>query len=539
MYRADSGPFLGQTDRVEPTDQHTLPASTRALLKAVAAISANLDLNTVLTRIVEAATQLTGATYGALGVLGHDSFLVEFVTTGLTRAQRERIGDLPHGHGILGLIIEQPQALRLDDLGEHPRSAGFPAHHPPMHSFLGVPVRIRGTVFGNLYLTEKEGGGGFTDQDQALVEALADTAGFVIENARAYGLSERRRQWLEASATLSESLQPPIELDDGLAELTRAARSMTAAAATAVVHLEDGAAVHTVSADPDLDEATIEDALVALEDRPWPRPDAVPVDMQLGDFRATLVPLRTHLVSLGLLVVLHVPGSSPMAAEEGLLLASFVDQAGLALDRAQAIEDRSELAVTSDRERIARDLHDVVIQRLFATGLQLQSAALKATPEVSARIDQAVDGLDATIKDIRGTIFELQHHDGGPSLRADLRHLTREYAPLLKFDPVVHTVGPVDSVVPRDVREQVTPVLREALSNLARHAAADHGEILVEVDDHELRLTVVDDGIGIGPEVAESGLRNARRRASALGGSLELTPRRPRGTSFVWRVPIR
>lgn len=538
MFHADSGPGEGQTDAVEPEHEHALPTSTRALLEAVTAISSDLDLNTVLTRIVEAATQLTGARYGALGVLGSDPYLVEFVTTGVTAAQRASIGDPPHGLGILGLLIEQPETLRLDDLTRHPQAVGFPAHHPPMRSFLGVPVRIRGTVFGNLYLTEKDDGGGFTDRDEALVEALAGTAGFVIENARAYGLSERRRKWLEASATLSEVLQPPIELEHGLAELTRAARSMTGAAATAVVHLEDGTAVHTVSAESGTG-SMVEAALDALDDRPWPRLDADPVDVGLEGYLATLVPLRTHLVSRGLLVILHLPGSTPMPAEERLLLASFADQAGLALDRAQAIEDRSELAVTSDRERIARDLHDVVIQRLFATGLQLQSTALVAPADVAARIDQAVEALDATIKDIRGTIFELQHDDGEPSLRADLRRLAREYAPLLKFDPVVHTVGPVDSALPREVREQVPPVLREALSNLARHAAADHAEITVEVDDRELRITVVDNGVGIGPEAAESGLRNARRRASALGGALELTPRRPRGTSFVWRVPLR
>ena len=529
---------MGKAGGVTDGDDHALPASTRALLEAVTAISSDLDLNAVLTRIVEAATQITGARYGALGVLGHDAFLVEFVTTGVTAAERAAIGDLPHGHGILGLLIQEPATLRLDDLAQHPRSAGFPAHHPAMRSFLGVPVRIRGTVFGNLYLTEKEGGASFTEQDEALVEALANAAGYVIENARAYGLSERRRRWLESSATLSEALQPPIDLEQGLAEVTRTVRSTTGARATAVLHLEEGTAVHTVAAEADT-AAAVEAALVALEDRPWPRLDADPVDVHLAGFVATLIPLRTHLVSAGLLVILNDPDAPRMPSEERLLLASFADQAGLALDRAQAIENRSELAVTSDRERIARDLHDVVIQRLFATGLQLQGAALGAGPELAGRIDEAVEALDATIKDIRGTIFELQHHGRGPSLRADLRRLTREYAPLLKFDPVVHTVGPVDSAVPREIRDQLLPVLREALSNLARHAAADHGDITVEVDGDEVRLTVVDDGIGIAPDVAESGLRNARRRASSLGGSLQLTPRHPRGTSFVWRVPLR
>ncbi|WP_296605448.1 GAF domain-containing protein, partial [Nocardioides sp.] len=226
-----------------------LPASTRALLEAVAAISSDLDLHAVLSRIVEAATHLTGAQYGALGVVGSESVLVEFVTTGINAPHRAEIGDLPHGRGILGLLIHEPQPLRLDDLSEHPQAAGFPTHHPPMRTFLGVPVRIRGTVFGNLYLTEKAGGGPFTAEDQMLVEALATTAGFVIDNARAYGLSERRRQWLEASAELSENLQPPIELGRALSQVARAARSMTQAVAASVLRLDNGVAVHTTAVD--------------------------------------------------------------------------------------------------------------------------------------------------------------------------------------------------------------------------------------------------------------------------------------------------
>lgn len=516
-----------------------LPASTRALLEAVAAISSDLDLHAVLSRIVEAATHLTGAQYGALGVVGSESVLVEFVTTGINAPHRAEIGDLPHGRGILGLLIHEPQPLRLDDLSEHPQAAGFPTHHPPMRTFLGVPVRIRGTVFGNLYLTEKAGGGPFTAEDQMLVEALATTAGFVIDNARAYGLSERRRQWLEASAELSENLQPPIELGRALSQVARAARSMTQAVAASVLRLDNGVAVHTTAVD-DADEAQVEDALELLGDEVWPRGDASPVDLTIGGLEALLVPLRTHLVGSGLLVILFEGGTPPLAFDERALLASFADQAGLALDRAQAIEDRAELAVTSDRERIARDLHDLVIQRLFATGLQLQGAGSMATsPDVAERIDHAVEALDMTIKDIRGTIFELQHRGHAPSLRADLRQLAREYAPLLKFDPSVQTAGPVDSAVPPEVREQLLPVLREALSNLARHAAASEAEIELAVDDREVRLTVLDNGVGLGAVSAESGLRNARRRANALGGSFELGPRQPRGTSFVWRVPLR
>lgn len=515
-----------------------LPASTRALLDAVNAISSDLDLHAVLSRIVEAATRLTEARYGALGVLGSDDHLSDFVTTGIGDDERAAIGPPPHGRGILGLLIKHPEPIRLDDLAQHPGSVGFPPNHPPMGTFLGVPVRIRGTVFGNLYLTEKSGDRSFTVEDERLVEALASAAGFVIENARAYGISERRRQWLEASAELNEALQPPIEAGPALDQVARTARSLTGATAAAVARI-DSDVTRAIAADPDRRDE-VEHALADLDPGRWPESD--PVDVRLGGFAATLVPLRSHLVDDSVLAVLFDSAGDVPADDARALLASFADQAGLALDRAQGVEDRAELAVTSDRERIARDLHDLVIQRIFATGLQLQSIGMLVdSPDVNARLDDAVDALDLTIKDIRGTIFKLQHSDQSASLRADLNALAREYAPLLHFEPPVRTVGPVDTAVPPDVRHHLLPVLREALSNVARHAAAHTGSIELEVNATEVRLTVLDDGVGIPTGIrsaTEHGLRNARRRAAALGGALELSPREPHGTSFVWRVPL-
>lgn len=516
-----------------------LPPSTRALLDAVNAISSDLDLRAVLTRIVEAATRLTDARYGALGVLGGNDLLAEFVTTGVSEDERAAIGPPPHGRGILGLLIHHPEPIRLDDLSTHPHSVGFPPNHPPMGTFLGVPVRIRGTVFGNLYLTEKADGQSFTVEDERMVEAIASAAGFVIENARAYGISERRRRWLEASAELNEALEPPIDSERALDHVARSVRSLTGATAVAVARIDAGVPTSAVASEPG-DRARVEAAIESFGPARWPGPDSDLVDVELGPFAATLVPLRSHLVVHSVLAVLFDAPEDRPAADSRALLASFADQAGLALDRAQAVEDRAELAVTSDRERIARDLHDVVIQRLFATGLQLQRAdMLNGDATISEIIEHAVDALDVTIRDIRGTIFELQHDNSSSSLRADLRTLTKEYAPLLRFDPQVHTSGPVDSAVPREVRDQLLPVLREALSNLARHAEADHADIEVVVDGSEVRLSVLDDGIGIGAIDRESGLRNARRRAEALGGRLEVTARSPRGTSFVWRAPLR
>ena len=251
-----------------------------------------------------------------------------------------------------------------------------------------------------------------------------------------------------------------------------------------------------------------------------------------------MIPLRAHLSERGTLVVIFDPSPDAPSLEERELLASFADQAALALDRARAVADRQELALISDRERIARDLHDVVIQRLFATGLQLQGirgAAEKA--EVIERIDQTVDDLDLTIRDIRSTIFELQDR-ATDSVRHDVRALVEEYAPALGLTPRLTTHGPIDAAVPPQVREHLMAVLREALSNVTRHARADHVEVDIQVSEDRLRLSVNDDGAGLPGAVVESGLRNVRRRAEELGGALELAAGEPRGTRLVWHVPL-
>ena len=518
---------MAHTGLVHETGEHQLQSETRALLDAVTALSSDLDLGSVLSRIVEVATRLTDAEYGALGVIGPNDTLVEFVTTGLAESTRVQIGDLPHGRGILGLLIHEPETIRLDDLSAHPASVGFPPHHPPMSTFLGVPVRIRGTVFGNLYLTEKRGGASFDDADADLVEALARTAGFVVENARAYGLSERRRRWLETSAELSAALQPPVDPRSAMAYVARAARAMSRARGVAVVGLGHARAV---SVEP-VDAATIDAALDELgmvtdaENHPW---------QQVGALHALSIPLRAHLAEGGLLVALFDEPSPDVEDRE--LLVSLADQAALALDRAQAVENREQLAVMTDRERIARDLHDVVIQRLFATGLQLQGISLMADdPRVAARIEASVDELDTTIREIRQTIFELQSREGG-SLRAALLELAHEYATVLGFAPRVRTSGPVDTVVTDEVQAHVLAVAREALSNAARHASATAVGVEVSVDAHEVVLTVSDDGVGLPADRIESGLRNARLRAEELGGGLDLGANTPRGTRLVWRA---
>jgi signal transduction histidine kinase len=534
------------TDRPRPTptpvDDPTkhLPDSSQALLDAVMALSSDLDLSGVLTRIVESAAALTDARYGALGVLGPDDSLAEFITTGLDAADRAAIGDLPHGRGILGMLITEPHPIRLHDLTEHPSSYGFPEGHPAMRSFLGVPVHIRGTVFGNLYLTEKLGGGDFTDTDEHLVFALAQAAGLVIENARAYGTSERRRRWLEAAATLTDTLQPPITGGQALEQIAATARRLSGAHAVVVMSMDDDPVLRAVVSDPDDEEAAIEAAAEAVA-LTGSDTLADPVEVSLDETPGTVasvLPLRTRLADGGIVVALFESERQRLRdLDDRELLVSFADHAALALDRARAVADREEHAVTVDRERIARDLHDVVIQRLFATGMQLRAAALRGGEELPERIEQSVTDLDATIRDVRATIFGLQQNPTD-SLRRHVGELAAEYAVRLGHAPVVRTVGPVDTAVDPGLRAQALEVLTEALDNVVRHARSTRVEVEVTVDGDELRLSVLDDGIGMGPVREHSGLRTAGESARMRGGTLELSPRLPHGLMFRWRVPL-
>jgi signal transduction histidine kinase len=520
----------GSTDRYPS-------GSAKTLFDAVMALSSDLDLHNVLSRIVEGATALTNARFGALGVVGPDNRLIDFVTTGIEQEERRRIGDLPHGRGILGLLISVPRPIRLKDLRDHPASYGFPPHHPPMGSFLGVPVRIRGTVFGNLYLTEKSTADEFTEEDERLVGALAGAAGLVIENARAYGVSERRREWLEAIASLPSVLQPPIDaersLDDIAATTRRAARSKAAA----VLDVE-GRGVLAIACDAgEADE--VRRALELLLAQLSGMEILEAVDVTVRGLRATVVPLSTQLARGGLLVRLDELAQVRLReVDDRDLLRGFADYAALTLDRSQAISEREELAVISDRERIARDLHDIVIQRLFATGLQLQAAGMRAEKDdVTELIQRSAEELDATIRDVRATIFELQV-PSADSVRRELRALVREYARVLGFTPELRLKGPVDTAVTEQMRESLLKVVREALSNVVRHARATQVQITAAVDEGRFTLTVDDDGLGISAVDTRSGLDNATARARGLGGDLELTTSPIGGARLVWSVPL-
>ncbi|MBM2616387.1 GAF domain-containing sensor histidine kinase [Actinoplanes sp. LDG1-06] len=524
----------------------------RALLDAVVGISTDLDLRSTLGRIVEAACALAGARYGALGVIGNDrTELVDFITHGIDPETHARIGDLPRGRGVLGVLITDPRPVRLPDITRHPDSYGFPAHHPPMHSFLGVPVRTRDQIFGNLYLAEKHGAAQFSEDDEEIVVALAAAAGVAIDNARLYALTRRRERWLSATAEITGVLLGNVRRTEALRLIARRAREVAGAELVLVmlyeeensrytIEVADGAdpsyaalAGKVVAVDPEAAAEFGREKFRALENlraaTEWPGP--------VPETPAMAAPLAGADTLHGVLIVTQPDGELP-SDEDAVQLSTFAGQAALALERARAQEERQQLAVLEDRERIARDLHDVVIQRLFATGMHLQGAVLQAgRRDVAERINTAVDDLDATIRDIRRSIFELRAPTG-PSLRTDLREALDAAAEALGFPPVLDTSGPVDSAIPDDVKPELLAVLREALSNIIRHAQATAVRVSARVAAGEVVLCVEDDGIGLDLSRARGGLVNMGERAHDLGGSFEVVSGPDGGTVLTWRVPL-
>src|SRR4051812_22169860 len=516
----------------------------QALLQAVVSIGSQLDLAGVLRRITETAAELADAEYAALGVVdpGGDIRLSEFITVGIDEQMRTQIGDLPHGRGVLGLLIREPRPIRLTNLAEHPSSYGFPPGHPPMTTFLGVPITVRGEAFGNLYLTEKRGGGEFTEGDEQVVTALASAAGLAVQNARLYEQARRRQQWLEAANGIQTRLLGGASPADVFPDLVANARELADADLALIALPGDDGTLRVAAVDGE-GAATITDGTISAESlAATVMREGVPTTV--GDARtdpriwpgllraagvgpALYVPLG-GAEALGTLVVARV-GDKPGFSNEMLrLVESFAGQAAIALRLSAAAADREQVAVLGDRDRIARDLHDLVIQRLFATGMSLEGALRGLEPPDKAdRVRRAVDDLDATIKEIRTSIFALQSpapHAGEGVRAAILAAVGAAAAAPLGFEPQVTFDGAVDTLVPAPVGEQLLAVLREALSNVARHAAATAAAVAVSATPDSVVLVVTDNGKGIADGGRRSGLANLERRAADLGGTFSARP---------------
>jgi signal transduction histidine kinase len=526
----------------------------QGLLDAVVAVGAGLELAGTLQRIVQTAVELVDARYGALGVLG-DEGLTEFVYAGIDAETRERMGHLPEGKGLLGHLIDHPIPIRLPDLTEHLSSVGFPANHPPMRSFLGTPVRVRDEVFGNLYLTEKQGEVEFNDDDVVVLEALAAAAGVAVENARLFEQARLRERWQHASGEVNALLLGGAESEEAFQLIARRTCELSGSD-TALILLADesgetlrveaGAGTRGEEMVGKRIQATAPAIASVITDRePVLYSDfAEALGSEAGLFGefgpADAVPFGSLTGVSGLLLALRNKDGHRFGQEQLPLLASFAAQAALALELADKQRQQRMLDLLADRDRIAGDLHDHVIQRLFASGMSLQAIVGRiADTEARNRVNNVVGQLDETMREIRTSIFDL--HTSGEesptSLRRRMLDLVAEASANTATSPAVRISGAVDTLVPPHVAEHALAALHEGISNAVRHAHATDIVVTVEAGK-DLVVGVTDNGVGMPPDVARSGLLNLERRARECGGMTTVSARADGGTRLVWRVPL-
>jgi signal transduction histidine kinase len=533
----------------------------RGLVAANRMIIADLKLPAVLRRIVEAACRLVDARYGALGVISPtgDS-LQSFITVGIDEEATAAIGDLPKGRGLLGALIDDPHPIRLARINDDARSAGFPPNHPPMSSFLGVPIVVRDEVFGNLYLTESTRGE-FSADDEEVALSLAATAGVAIENARLFEQEERRQRWLQASVEVTTQLLSP-DGDEPLDLIAREAGEIADADIVTVVlpvphsnqlMVEVVASRHPTelagfqfAAESTLSAQAISSGLpVMIDDAAHQTAVSMHLSTALEVGPVMALPLTTSNGVRGALVIGRLVGRQAFDAEELDMATTFANHAAVALELADARSNEQRIILLEDRDRIARDLHDHVIQRLFAAGLGLDGLVGTVPAPADQRIGAVVDEIDATIRQIRTSIFELRGNLGPTigSVRTQLLGLIEEVQPMLPVEPQVIFVGPVDAVISDEVADDLLAVLREALTNIARHAGASSVRIQLSASTSEAHLEIADDGVGLRTATRRSGLANLRQRAQLRGGTMTIespayaAPDRP-GTRLHWTVPL-
>jgi signal transduction histidine kinase len=552
-------PLHGSTDRPDEGERALGGDAERrlvALLEANRSIVHDLDLAVVLRRIVESAVDLIDAQYGALGVVASEGAgLEEFIHVGIDDETTAAIGSLPEGKGLLGLLIEHPEAIRLDDLAAHPRSVGFPEHHPPMRGFLGVPVRVRDEVFGNLYLTRTHDRP-FSAEDEQTALALAATAGVAIENARLFADAKLRQRWLAASADVTRRV---LSGDKGALDLVgREVRRLTEADLVTLVVPEDGALRVAVAEGKGATElasrtyareGTLSDWVLETGS-PVRLDDAMDTDQvsgrtiymagQVNVGPVMVLPLVGRERVRGTLVVARAPHQHPFSQTDMEMATAFAASASVALELAEGRRHEERVLLLEDRARIARDLHDHVIQQVFAAGLVLQASVqrLRGSADV-AQLETVVTNLDEAIRQIRVSIFQLQPPSEA-GLRGAVMTVVNELRPALGFDPRLDFDGPLDSVSSEDLTRDVAAVVREALTNVAKHAGAHALQLSVHATSTQLTVTVSDDGRGMGASSRRSGLDNLRRRAEGRRGSLVVAEVPDLGGStLVWTVPIR
>jgi signal transduction histidine kinase len=528
------------------------------VMEAMLTVTSGLELDQTLRTIVHTAASLVGAHYGALGVRGHGHELVEFVNEGIDDDLRARIGDLPQGHGVLGILIDEPKPIRLDRISTHPASVGFPPHHPPMHTFLGVPIRIRDEVFGNLYLTEKFDDQPFTEDDEVVVQALAGAAGVAIDNARLYESARARHAWISATRDFTTeflagtgSREVLGHLAEHVRELTSSERAFVAinpdpdVPAEKVTSLDLAAVTPAVSSVPN-QLTTVHSDLGEVFRSRTPRRAATGLGGEmLGEGPVLMLPLHTPEAALGVLVATRGPGESPYSDDSLDLATAFASQAAVAMQLSATREQVQQLSVLADRDRIARDLHDHVIQRLFAVGLNLQGTIPRSNrPEVRQRIADSVDELQQVVQEIRTTIFDLQTSELVLGrLRQRIDEAIRQHTADTSIDTTVRITGSL-ALLDADLAEHTEAVVREAVSNAVRHSAARELSVEFHVTAEIVSIVVEDDGRGLPEDPKTSGLANLAARAAECGGQLEITPATKPGstgpgTRLRWTAPLR
>jgi len=536
------------------------PDRDELLLQAGLSLSSALSLDAVLHRIVELAVELTGARYGALGIVGEGDRIVEFVTEGVSDEERRAIGPPPTGGGILGVLIADAEPLRLRSIQDDPRSVGFPPNHPPMRSFLGAPVKARGEVFGNIYLTEKRDADEFSTEDEDTLVVLAAQAGVAVANARLYEEAERRGRWLQASHEVLTTILGGAPSDTVLSLVAARAREL-ASAATSMIALprdEDAGHLAIVAADgTHADELlgtqisvehslsgevirkgepiVLEDA--AADDRADPGPLTI---AEAGP--AIFIPLRVRGTVFGTLALMNRAGGASFDAGDVGLVEVFAAQASVALELSRAQEELQRLSLMDDRERIAKELHDGVIQSLFAVGMGLQGTALLIGDEtLSRRIEGAVEELDRVILDLRNYIFGLRPGIlAGGRLDVALRQLAEEFEGKTGIVTVVDVDARAAAALAPHAEDAVQ-LAREALSNVGRHAGATTVRLALRQEEGVVVLLVDDDGHGFDVQAATgagSGLVNMTQRATRMGGNLDISSVPGDGSTLRLVIPV-
>jgi signal transduction histidine kinase len=531
------------------------------LLELGLALAADLSLPTVLQRIIALAVELTGARYGALGVLGPSGRIRQFITVGITAEERRAIGPLPVGEGILGALVHDAKPLRLRRIAEDRRSIGFPANHPPMSSFLGAPVLARGKVFGNIYLTEKQGAPEFDADDEAALLVLATQAGVAIENIYLYEEGRRRERWLEAVRGIGNAILAGQELEAVLKAVAHDARELAGAATSTIVvpsldndpgselkvAIADGAYAGEltglrvpVEGSVSGDVMRTQQATVVADASTDPRTYQPMVSLgHMGPM--VLVPLIVQGRAIGTLAVANPVGGAAFEEQEVRLVETFANQASVALEYTRAQRELQRLAVLDDRERIARELHDGVIQSLFAVGMGLQAVAQSSgDPEVGTRVESAVSEIDRAIRDLRNYIFGLR-----PGLLADrqLRQALDDLIADFAEKSGVTTVPDIDEELAAELAPRsadLVQLTREALSNVGRHAQAATCRVSLFRENGRGVLQIEDDGSGFDTAAAQpgQGMRNLRERVEAIGGQLAIASVTGEGTTVRISLPL-